>query len=61
MMSEAAERALEDAEDDEKKVYRLRYVDGMDARMASTAMYVSEATYYRILCRLIERVEKELA
>jgi DNA-directed RNA polymerase specialized sigma subunit len=60
-MADAAERVLEDATDDEKTVYRLRYVDGMNSRMASDTMYVSEATYYRILRGLIDKVEKELA
>ena len=61
LMIEAAERALEKATDEEKKAYRMRYVEGMNPRMASDAMHVSEKTYYRILGRLLVKVEKEMA
>lgn len=60
-MADAAERALNGATDDERMLYKLRYVDGMNFRMACDAMHVSEKKYYRILGGLIKKVEKEMA
>lgn len=61
LMAEAADRALEKATEDEKTVYKLRYVDGMSYVMASQEMHVSEKTFYRILTGLVKKVESEIA
>ena len=61
LMAEAADRALAGANEEERMVYKLRYVDGMSYVVASQKMYVSERTFYRILSGLIKKVEKEIA
>lgn len=60
-MADAAERALEQATEDERRAYKLRYVEGMNYQMASEKMHMSERTFYRTLKRLFDRVEKEMA
>lgn len=60
ILAEAADGALEDATEDERKVYKLRYVEGMSSQMASEKLYMSERSYYRTLNRLIRRVEERL-
>lgn len=60
ILAKAADEALKEASEEERQVYRLKYVDGMSSQMASQKMYMSERTYYRTLNRLIRRVEEKL-
>lgn len=60
LLADAADEALKEATEEERRIYKLRYVDGMNGKMASEKMYISERTYYRALNRLIRRVEEKL-
>ena len=59
-MARAAGRALERAKEEEKEVYRLEYVEGMNWQMASDVSHVGKSTYYRRREKLLREVAKEL-
>lgn len=48
------------ANEEEKKIFRLEFVEGMTSQMASEEMHISTATYYRRRQQLVRKVAKEL-
>ena len=59
-LAEAADRALREACEEERRIYRAEFVDGMDSKRASASCFMSVATYYRMRRKLLERVADEV-
>ena len=59
-LAEAADRALKEASEDERRVYQAEFVEGMGGKMVSEKCYMSMAKYYRIRAKLIERVAEQV-
>lgn len=59
-LAEAADRALKQASEEERRVYQAEFVEGMDGKMISASCHMSMATYYRLRTKLIERVADEV-
>ena len=51
---------METASEEEKRIFRLEFVEGMTGQMASEQMHVSTATYYRRRQQLVRKVAREL-
>lgn len=57
---DAVDQALRAVGANERMIYQSEYVNGMNFRLASMDLHMSEATYYRYRGRLMRAVEDEL-